>query len=152
MQPSWGNTGIGTYSPNAKLHLNGNMLVGNTSVRTATGYAVSVVGKIICEDLKIQLYNIWPDYVFSSDYQLMPLDQLEQSVKQNQHLPNIPSAADITAAKGIEVGEINRQLLEKVEELTLYIIAINKQQKQLQQTNQLLQNRLTVLEKVKDIR
>jgi hypothetical protein len=151
MQPSWGNTGIGTYSPNAKLHLNGNMLVGNTSVRTATGYAVSVVGKIICEDLKIQLYNTWPDYVFSSDYQLMPLDQLEQSVKQNQHLPNIPSAADITAAKGIELGEINRQLLEKVEELTLYIIAINKQQKQLQQTNQLLQDRLTVLEKVKEI-
>ena len=147
LQPSWGNTGIGTYTPNAKLHLNGAMLVGGNSARAAVGYNISVDGRIICEELKIQLSQSWPDYVFASDYKLQPLEELEQSIKLNKHLPNIPSAADVTAAKGIEVGDINRRLLEKVEELTLYIININKENKQLQQDNKSLEERLSVVEK-----
>ena len=61
----------------------------------------------------------------------MPLDELEKSISINKHLPNVPSAADVTAANGIEVGEMNRKLLEKVEELTLYIIELNKKNIQL---------------------
>jgi len=61
----------------------------------------------------------------------MPLEELEKSISINKHLPNIPSAADITEAKGFEVGDMNRKLLEKVEELTLYIIDINKKYSQL---------------------
>lgn len=126
-QPSWGNTGIGTYTPNAKLHLNGVQLIGSNSAVPATGYQLSVDGKIIAEEVKVQLSTSWPDYVFADDYRLMPIEDLEKSIRANRHLPNIPSAADVTAEKGIVLGEMNRKLLEKVEELTLYIIQLKKE-------------------------
>lgn len=130
-QPSWGNTGVGTYTPNAKLHINGSVLIGGNSIAPATGYSLSIDGKAICEELKVQLNTSWPDYVFSSNYNLLSLEELEKSINQNKHLPNIPSAADITADKGFEVGDMNRRLLEKVEELTLYIIGLSKENKAL---------------------
>lgn len=129
LQPSWGQVTIGTYTP-------------------ATGYKLSVNGKAICTELKVQLNASWPDYVFGEDYKMPSLEELEQSINTNKHLPNIPSAADITADKGFEVGDMNRRLLEKVEELTLYIIDINKQNKQLQQSNKTLEKRLTAVEKI----
>lgn len=138
-QPSWGNTGIGTYTPNAKLHLNGAMLIGNNSARIATGYSLSVVGKVIAEEVKVQLSASWPDYVFDEGYKLMPIEDLEKSIRQNKHLPNIPSAAEVTTANGIQLGEMNRKLVEKVEELTLYIIQLKKE-------NATLEGRLTKLE------
>ena len=126
LQPSWGNTGIGTYTPNAKLHLNGAMLIGSNSDRIAVGYNLSVAGKIIAEEMRVQLKASWPDYVFADDYKLMPIEELEKSIRQNKHLPNIPSAASVTAEKGFDLGDMNKRLLEKVEELTLYIIELNK--------------------------
>jgi hypothetical protein len=77
----------------------------------------------------------------------MPLEELEKSIQKNKHLPNIPSAADVDAAKGFEVGDMNRRLLEKIEELTLYLIEVNKENKKLQQTNQTLEQRLQAIEK-----
>ncbi len=132
LQPSWGNTGIGTYTPNAKFHVNGSMLIGNNSSRVAAGYSMSVDGKIMCEELKVQLSTAWPDYVFDDAYKLMPLTDLEATIKQQKHLPNIPSSAQVGAANGIELGEMNRKLLEKIEELTLYIIQINKEKEQME--------------------
>jgi hypothetical protein len=125
LQPSWGNTGIGTYSPNAKLHINGNALIGSTSARIATGYSLSVVGKVIAEEVKVQLSAAWPDYVFNKEYKLMPLEELEKSIEQNKHLPNIPAAVQVEK-EGLLLGEMNRKLIEKLEELTLYIIELNK--------------------------
>lgn len=133
LQPSWGNVGVGTYTPNSKFHVNGVMLIGSNSAFPATGYSLSVDGKIISEELKVQLSTSWPDYVFGEDYKLLPIEDLEKSIRQNKHLPNIPSAADITAEKGFEVGDMNRRLLEKVEELTLYIIELNKRIKLLEE-------------------
>lgn len=133
LQPSWGNTGIGTYTPNAKFHVNGTQLIGSNSANPATGYQLSVDGKIIAEEVKVQLSTSWPDYVFADDYRLLPIEELEKSIRQNKHLPNIPSAADVTAEKGIELGEMNRKLLEKVEELTLYIIQLKKENNSLEQ-------------------
>jgi len=131
-QPSWGNTGIGTYTPNAKLHLNGAMLIGSNSARIATGYQLSVDGKIIAEEVRVELSTTWPDYVFADNYKLMPLDELEKSIRQNRHLPNIPAAA-IVEKEGINLGDMNKRLLEKVEELTLYIIDLNKKNRQLEE-------------------
>ncbi len=125
LQPSWGNTGIGTYSPNAKLHVNGAQLIGGNAERIATGYQLSVAGKIIAEEVKIQLRASWPDYVFGKNYKLMPLDELEESINKNKHLPNIPSAAEVEK-DGISLGDMNKRLMEKIEELTLYIIDLNK--------------------------
>jgi hypothetical protein len=139
MQPSWGNAGIGTYTPNAKLHVNGTQLIGSNSSRIATGYSLSVDGKIIAEDVTIQNSTAWPDYVFSNTYQLMPLDELEKSIEKNKHLPNIPAAA-VVEKEGIKLGEMNKKLMEKVEELTLYIIDINKKNELLQKRVQKLEN------------
>ncbi|MEI2738307.1 MAG: hypothetical protein V9F01_05935 [Chitinophagaceae bacterium] len=139
-QPSWGNTGIGTYTPNAKLHLNGAQLIGSNSAVPATGYQLSVDGKIIAEEVKVQLSTSWPDYVFDEGYKLMPIEDLEKSIRQHKHLPNIPSAAEVTAENGIQLGEMNRKLVEKVEELTLYIIQLKKE-------NTSLEERLNKVEK-----
>lgn len=125
LQPSWGNTGVGTYTPNAKFHVNGTQLIGGNVDRIATGYQLSVKGKIIAEEVKVQLYASWPDYVFGKNYKLMPLNELEESINKNKHLPNIPSAAEVEK-EGISLGDMNKRLMEKVEELTLYIIDLNK--------------------------
>jgi hypothetical protein len=138
-----GRVGLSTGTPTAKLHVNGNMVIGAGSINPATGYSLSVDGKIIAEEIKVQLSTGWPDYVFSSNYKLMPIEELENSINKNKHLPNIPSAADITAEKGFELGEMNRKLLEKVEELTLYIIQLKKE-------NNSMETRLNKVEKKLD--
>jgi len=96
----------------------------------ASAYKLTVNGKIICEELKVELYNNWPDYVFASEYDLTPLHELKVFIRENRHLPNIPKADEV-AKEGIEVGEMNRKLLEKVEELTLYVIQLQEQIDQL---------------------
>lgn len=130
---------LGSSTANVRFASNGYRMTINQDGRVsigsgntlAAGYLLNVAGKAICEEVKVQLSGGWPDYVFNNDYKLMPLDDLEKSISINKHLPNIPSAADITAAKGFEVGEMNRKLLEKVEELTLYLIDLNKKNNQL---------------------
>jgi len=103
-----GNVGIGTTNPQSKLAVNGTI--------TAQEVVVTLDG--------------WADYVFEDDYQSMPLDELEQSIKKNKHLPGIPSAEEV-AANGVNVGEMQVKLLQKVEELTLYVIELKKENEQL---------------------
>jgi hypothetical protein len=142
-QPSWGNTGVGTYTPNAKLHVNGTMLIGGNSDRIATGYNLSVAGKIIAEEVKVQLKASWPDYVFADNYNLMPIEDLEKSIRQHKHLPNIPAAAEVEK-EGISLGDMNKRLMEKVEELTLYIIDLNKKNNALAERVQQLEQKTPV--------
>ncbi|MCF8245256.1 MAG: hypothetical protein K9J37_12750 [Saprospiraceae bacterium] len=112
--------------------LGGSLGIGTTSV--PTGYKFAVVGKIIAEEIRVELAGdgtgVWPDYVFQKDYTLLPLNELEKSIQQNGHLPGIPSAA-IVKADGIAVGDMQRRLLEKVEELTLYMIQMKKENDEL---------------------
>jgi hypothetical protein len=100
--------------------------VGIGTFNTAAGYKLSVNGKIISEELRIQDSGAWPDYVFGEDYELMPLDLLENRIKAEKHLPNIPSAS-VVDRDGILVGDMQKRMMEKIEELTLYVIEINKQ-------------------------
>lgn len=141
LQPSWGNTGIGTYTPNAKFHLNGAQLIGSNSARIATGYSLSVDGRVMAEEVTVQNSTSWPDYVFANDYKLMPLNELEASINKNKHLPNIPSA-EVIEKEGISLGQMNRKLMEKVEELTLYIIELNKKNDALAQKVKQLENKV----------
>lgn len=83
----------------------------------------------------------WADYVFEPTYQLMTINQLEEYITTNKHLPNMPTANEVEAT-GVDLGEINRVLVEKVEELTLYIIALNKRMEQLEADNTLLKNKM----------
>ena len=85
------------------------------------GYKLAVNGAIITEEVTVKVSEDWPDYVFNKDYALLPLEQLESFIESNRHLPGIPSAEDIID-EGLRLGEMERLLLKKIEELTLYII------------------------------
>lgn len=101
----------------------GPVQIGNTAV--PTGYLLSVAGKAICTELRVQLTGAWPDYVFSDQYQLPSFDHLRQYILQNKHLPNIPAAKEVEKS-GIEVGDMQRRMMEKIEELTLYVLELEK--------------------------
>ena len=140
LQPSWVNTGIGTYTPNAKLHLNGAMLIGSNSQRIATNYELSVDGDVIAETFTTLNSTAWPDYVFEKNYHLRPLADLENYVNNNKHLPGVPDAATMEK-NGINLGEMVTKLVEKTEELTLYVIELEKKNNALQQRIDKLENK-----------
>lgn len=89
-------------------------------------------GYIWAKEVTVMADNPYPDYVFGDSYQLMELPHLKQYIQQHQHLPNIPSAGEI-AEKGIDMGKMNILMMEKIEELTLYILQQNEKIQQLQQ-------------------
>ena len=91
-----------------------------------TGYKLKVFGKIISEEVRVQLKAAWPDYVFDKNYKKLSLEELEKYVDENKHLPNIPSAKEIEK-DGQHLGEIQRKMLEKIEELSLYVIELKKE-------------------------
>ncbi len=93
-------------------------------------FAVYQDGKVRSREVKVDLQTI-PDYVFSSNYNLLSLQKLEEFITKEKHLPNIKSANDYEKEGGIELGELNMKLLEKVEELTLYVIQLKKELDQL---------------------
>lgn len=131
-----GGTSIGsnnTSPPENGLYVNGDLHVGTTG--GATGYKVAVNGKVICEELTVELSGYWPDYVFSEKYDLMPLLELEETIRTYGHLPGVPSAEEIKE-EGVHMSEISATLMEKVEELTLYII---EQEKRINQLHELLE-------------
>nr|WP_315425082.1 hypothetical protein [uncultured Pedobacter sp.] len=100
---AYGNVGIGTTNPTERLSVN---------------------GKVRAKEIKVEASN-WPDYVFEEGYQVGTLEGLESYIKANKHLPGMPSAKEVKA-NGIELGELNKKLLEKIEELTLHLIEKDK--------------------------
>jgi hypothetical protein len=108
------------------MSFRGDGRIGIWTTDPATGYALSVNGKIMCEELKVQLSEAWPDYVFGDNYTLMPLQGVEFFIKNNRRLPGIPSAIQIEN-DGLSVGEMQKKMMEKIEELTLYIIQQQKE-------------------------
>jgi hypothetical protein len=115
----------------------GSVCLGTTT--EATGYRLNVNGKVICTEVRVEALANWPDYVFGDQYHLMNLDELEQNIKSNGHLPGLPSASHVNA-NGFELGDMQRILLEKIEELTLYTIEQNKQITELQKKVSDLEN------------
>ncbi|ACU03284.1 hypothetical protein [Pedobacter heparinus] len=105
------------------------------------GYKLAVAGNMIAESVKVQLQGSWPDYVFTKDYPLPTLQQTEQHIKEKGHLPGIPSAEEVKA-NGIDLGEMNAKLLQKIEELTLHLIAQNKMIKAQQKEMDILKTSL----------
>ena len=77
-------------------------------------------GSLKVKDLRVTLTD-WSDFVFDDGYRLMPLGEVERYIEANRHLPDIPSAQEVEE-NGVDVGEMNKLLLQKVEDLTLYII------------------------------
>lgn len=116
------------YSPK-NIHMvkgGGKVGIGLNPVAMPTEYRLGVLGGIITERIKVQVHP-WADYVFEPDYRLRSLSEVEAFVKENKHLPEVPSAADVEANEGVELGAMNVLLLKKVEELTLYTIQQEKE-------------------------
>ncbi|MFI5171655.1 MAG: hypothetical protein ACHQFW_04650 [Chitinophagales bacterium] len=136
---SGGGVSVGslTTAPTNGLYVSGDVRIGTAT--PATGYKVSIDGKVMCEELKVQL-SPWPDYVFANDYKLNALDELESFIKTNNHLPNIPAACEIET-NGLNVGEMQGLMMEKIEELTLYVIELNKENKELQSRIEMLETK-----------
>jgi hypothetical protein len=125
-----------------RLNTDGRIFIGSitpTLLNAAWGYSLYVTDGILTERLRVLTKNNWADYVFDEKYKLMPLRQLEAYIVKNKHLPNIPAAAEIEK-NGIEAAEMFTKTMEKVEELTLYMIDMQKQIDALKKENQTLKN------------
>jgi len=124
------NGGPGTYNYALFLADNGNVGVGVKNPQSK----LAVDGTICAREIRASLSGspCWPDYVFNEDYKLMSLSELEQYVATHKHLPEVPSAEDVTE-NGIQLGEMNAILLKKIEELTLHLI---EQQKSINKLNE----------------
>ncbi len=118
-----GNIGIGTPAPQAKLDVRGKIIANEVEIKALSG----------------------ADFVFKPDYNLMPLAEVETFVKENQHLPEIPSEKQMIE-NGLNVNEMQIKLLQKIEELTLYVIELEKQNKNLQHQVNQQNNRIEQLE------
>jgi hypothetical protein len=115
-----GNVGIGSPSPDQKL---------------------TVKGIIHAQEVRVDLTVPGPDYVFEKSYRLLPLEEIKSYIDQNKHLPEVPSAAEMEK-NGVQLGEMNMLLLKKVEELTLYVIELKTE-------NREMKSRIAEIEKSK---
>lgn len=110
-----GYVGIGTINPQSLLAVN---------------------GIITAKEVNVTM-DAWPDYVFSPEYTLPSISELKGYIEKNSHLPGIPSAKEVSKT-GINLGEMDAKLLQKIEELTLYIIDQNKRIEELEKQNSYL--------------
>ncbi len=115
--------GVNTSSSDIKR--SGNVGIGIIPSNILKNYKLAVGGALIAEEVRVELKDTWPDYVFEKKYNLPTLKHVENYITKNGHLENIPSAKEVLQ-NGIKLGEMNALLLEKIEELTLYIIQQEK--------------------------
>ena len=135
----------GTIIQGSRTIIDGQVGIGTGN--PGTQFKLAVEGKIGAREVEVTLANPWPDYVFSKEYKLMPLNKLENFLKENKHLPNIPSAKEMEAEKGIKLGEMQLKHLEKTEELYLYIIELNKRIEKIEKENIELKDKVQELSK-----
>ena len=140
----WGNAPVaanhfaGYFDGNVDIK-SGVVTIGDGSLCTPTGYKLFVEQGILTEKVKVAVNcsTAWADYVFANDYKLKPLSEVEAYVKENKHLPNVPSADELVK-EGLDLGKMQATQMEKIEELTLYLIEMKKEINALQNENQSL--------------
>ncbi|MBL7963158.1 MAG: SprB repeat-containing protein [Flavobacteriales bacterium] len=141
---------FGTLSPNGvrfitnnetrmTISSTGKVFIGVSQLTSAlSGYRLFVEDGIATRDVLVKL-GTWPDYVFADGYRLMPFAELREFLRVNRHLPGIPSALEVQEQQGVEVGDLQRRMLQVLEEQALYIL-------QLEEKLQGMEQRLRVLE------
>jgi hypothetical protein len=127
----------GGGSTNIRMFINGSGQVG-IGTTNPDSYKLAVEGKIGAHEIKVTTSG-WADFVFKDDYVLRPLADVEQFIKEKGHLPDVPSEAEVLE-HGIEVGAMNAVLLQKIEELTLYMIEMKKENERLKGRIEKLEN------------
>ena len=115
------------------INNNGTIMIGN--VTTPAGYKLFVEQGILTEKVKVAVKTSgdWADHVFNKNYPLMPLNEVEAFIKKNGHLPGIPSAGQLKNDGGMDVGKMLALQMEKIEELTLHLIRLEKENRQLKE-------------------
>jgi hypothetical protein len=123
------------------------LFVGTTTTMEDAGSAFELLvdGEGLFEEVKVKTSGAWPDYVFQEDYSLMSLPQLDNYIRINGHLPGIPSAEEIAQEEGFFIGNMHTLQMEKIEELTLHLIDLNKKNNTLEKQNQELQKEVEEL-------
>ena len=120
-----GNVGIGVENPAAKLHVDGKILCsGEIEVADLNSNSINV-NSLNAKDIQMDMHGA-ADYVFDENYDLKSLSEVESYVNEHKHLPGMPSAAEMDA-NGVSVSKMSNLLLEKVEELTLHMIKLEKE-------------------------
>jgi len=138
-----GNVGIGTVTPASKLQINADNTTNAFSVYSTTdskdNFRVKGNGYVYARDVRVTV-NTFSDFVFSDTYKLRTLAEVESYIKLNKHLPDVLSA-DEAITNGVSLGEMNITLLQKIEELTLYMIDMKKENDKLKERINTLENK-----------
>ncbi len=117
--------------------------IGTPLTNNPNNYKLAVNGMIGAKEIKVEIVSTtWADFVFEKNYNLMSLANVEAYILKHKHLPNVPTVADVEANNGIEIGKTQTLLLQKIEELTLYLINESKRIEKLEQENALLKQQL----------
>ena len=119
----------------------GNIGIGTTTTGT---HKLAVEGTIGAREIKVEAPPSWSDFVFNETYELKNLEEVENFIEKNNHLPDVPSEKEVME-NGIQLGEMDAKLLQKIEELTLYMIDINKRVKSLEEENKELKKENSIL-------
>lgn len=126
------NTGDVLYSNTGNILLNNTGAIGIGTTAIPSGSKLAVNGKILATEIEVLLQTAWPDYVFKDEYKLAPLSEVENFIQEKGHLPGVPSATEISK-DGINLGQMDAILLQKIEELTLHMIELEKKNELLKQ-------------------
>jgi hypothetical protein len=141
-----GYLGIGTEDPKATLDVSGNIWAKEIKVTTlAEVHDLKAAGSIDAREFKASDIQ-WSDFVFEDGYQLPSLDAVESYVRENRHLPGVPSAEQISR-EGLSMSDMMAKQMQKIEELTLYVIELKKQNEQLARESSELRNSMESLKK-----
>ncbi len=121
---------------------------GITSIAMPSGYGLYVAKGVLTEKVKVAVQGTanWADYVFEKNYKLRSLSEVEKYIQKNKHLPDVPSADEVVK-EGINLGEMDAKLLQKIEELTLYMIEMKKENEQIIKSNASLKKEIELLKK-----
>ncbi len=119
---------------NGRLSRAGNepVVIGSGIAKVSGAYGLYVEKGILTEKVRVAVKNSseWADYVFAPSYKLRKLEEVEAFIKSHGHLPGVPSAEQVVS-EGVDMAKMDAKLLEKIEELTLYVIELEKKSEQI---------------------
>jgi hypothetical protein len=108
------------------MKVSGTLMIGDT-ISVPAKFKVAVAGNIIATGMDLKIPEKWPDYVFTNDHHRLSLEELSEFIEKNGHLPAVPSAREMMQNRNYNVADMDVKLLEKIEELALYIIELEKE-------------------------